>query len=672
MRKTRILLICALLAVLTCVFLVGCSRKEKISSIELKDNGSDAVIEFQIGKFDYDAHTLIVNYDSGSVKELALGEDMISELDRLKFYQPGEHTINILYGGKTCEVKISVKRDTFGDISFPENTVFTYNGQEHTVELEGDIPPNANVTYIGGNSFVNAGNYDVTAVVTCNGYVTKKISTTVTVERLKYDMSNVKFESKEIVYDGRSHSIQISGKLPEGVSAPTYTINGSKNSGAVDVDEYIVTASFSNNDPNYEPIPSMTATLKIIPAEYSLGDIELIFKSEDNTEHLLPWKKYDGKGVTFDINNSHALKDKVNISYTVLDEQENVISKSNIDTNIKNVGVYTVKVDFSLLDNKNYKDIEPKTYTFEIDEAGFDMTDIVFESKDLEYDGSVHSLSIVFPADYDMTKFDVSYEYFYFGDDETIKENGENVTGVSRVGEYTVKAIFTVNDPNYEQIPDMQAKLVISKKKISTSQYIFYNTNLIYTGESLKPGFSFDNSENVKVGSMVVYKLDGESYTEIDNAIDAGEYRVGVIVSLIDTENYVFDNGKSEVEIVEAFTIQEAEIDISDLKFDPENPSNVNKGSSHIFVFDTAKVEGVSFNGAIFCRVEGDKLVSVVDDVSTMLDENGLISIVFDAVGLEAGRYACVVTVSAEDGKNHVLSNGNDTAEYVFEFNILD
>ena len=672
MRKTRILLICALLAVLTCVFLVGCSRKEKISSIELKDNGSDAAIEFQIGKFDYDAHTLIVNYDSGSVKELALGEDMISELDRLKFYQPGEHTINLLYGGKTCEVKISVKRDTFGDISFPENTVFTYNGKEHTVELEGDIPPNANVTYIGGNSFVNAGNYDVTAVVTCNGYVTKKISTTVTVERLKYDMSNVKFESKEFVYDGRSHSIQISGKLPEGVSAPTYTINGSKNSAAVDVDEYIVTASFSNNDPNYEPIPSMTATLKIIPAEYSLGDIELSFKSEDGTEHLLPWKKYDGKGVTFDINNSHALKDKVNISYTVLDEQENVISKSNINTNIKNVGVYTVKVDFSLLDNKNYKDIEPKTYTFEIDEAGFDMTDIVFESKDLEYDGSVHSLGIVFPADYDMTKFDVSYEYFYFGDDETIKENGENVIGVSRVGEYTVKAIFTVNDPNYEKIPDMQAKLVISKKKISTSQYIFYNTNLIYTGESLKPGFSFDNSENVKVGSMVIYKLDGESYTEIDNAIDAGEYRVGVTVSLIDTENYVFDNGKSEVEIVEAFTIQEAEIDISDLKFDPENPSNVNKGSSYIFVFDTAKVEGVSFNGAIFCRVEGDKLVSVVDDVSTKLDENGLISIVFDAVGLEAGRYACVVTVSAEDGKNHVLSNGNDTAEYVFEFNILD
>jgi hypothetical protein len=187
----------------------------------------------------------------------------------------------------------------------------------------------------------------------------------------------------------------------------------------------------------------------------------------------------------------------------------------------------------------------------------------------------------------------------------------------------------------------------------------------------LKPGFSFDNSENVKVGSMVVYKLDGESYTEIDNAIDAGEYRVGVTVSLIDTENYIFDNGKSEVEIVEAFTIQEAEIDISDLKFNPENPSNVNKGSRHIFEFDTAKVDGVIFNGAIFCRVEGDKLVSVVDDVSTTLDENGLIFIVFDAVGLDAGRYACVVTVSAED-ENHVLSNGNDTAEYVFEFNILD
>lgn len=672
MKKTRILLICALIAVFACVIYVGCAKKEQILSIDLKDNGPDTVVEFQIGKFDYSAHTVVVKYESGSLQEIALAEDMISELDRLKFYQAGDHTITVNYGGKTCELKISVKRNTFEELKFPENNVFTFDGTEHKVELEGNIPPNATVTYVGGNSFVNAGTYDVTAVVTCNGYVTERISTSVTINRAKYDVSDLKFESKEVVYNGKKHSIEISGQLPEGVAAPTYYINGNKTSGAVDVGEYTVTASFSNNNPNYEPIPSMEATLKVTPCEYDLGDIDLIFKDEIGNEFLLPWKEYDGKGVTFDISNNHSLKDKVNISYTVLDDEGTVISYSNTNTNIKNAGTYTVKVDFSLLDNKNYKAIEPMFYTFEITKAGFDMTDLIFESKALEYDGNVHSLDITFPTDWDPTKFDVSYEYFYLGEDEIIREDGKNVTGVSGAGEYTVKAVFTVTDPNYEQIPDMQAKLVISKKNISVSQYSFYNTNPIYTGESLKPGFSFDDSENVNVGSMVVYKFDGDDYKRIDNAIDVGEYRVSVTVTLIDPENYVFNNGESFVEIAGDFSIQEAEIDISDLKFHDKNPSAVSKHGGANFLFDTAKVEGLEFDNAKFYRIEGETLVQVSEAVEMIFDsKSGLIVIRFSSVGLNAGRYACVLVTRPED-ENHILSNGNENAEYNFVFNIVD
>ena len=242
MKKTKILLICTLIVALICIALAGCSKTEQISSISLKDMDPEAVIEMQMGKFDFSQYTVVVNYDSGSVQEVALGEDMISEIDLIKFYQPGEHVITVSYGKKTCEFKISVKRETFGELKFPENNVFAYDGKEHSVELEGEIPANATVSYIGGNKFVNAGTYDVTAVVTCNGYVTERITTHVTIERAKYNMENVKLEPKEVVYDGNEHSIEISGELPEGVLAPTYYINGNKVSGVSDANEYTVTA----------------------------------------------------------------------------------------------------------------------------------------------------------------------------------------------------------------------------------------------------------------------------------------------------------------------------------------------------------------------------------------------------------------------------------------------
>ena len=220
-----------------------------------------------MGNFEYDAHTLVVTYESGKVKEVTLTEQMIAEADLFKFYQEGEHDITVSYEKCSYVFKVAVKRSTFEELSLPQNNVFVYDGKPHSVEVEGDLPANAVVNYIGGNSFTNAGTYDVTAVVSCDGYVTARLSTTVKIDRAKYDMSGVSFDAKEFVYDGQSHSVEISGTLPSGVSKPTYTISEKVTSSAVDVGVYTVRASFVNNNPNYEPIPDMTTTLKILPAE---------------------------------------------------------------------------------------------------------------------------------------------------------------------------------------------------------------------------------------------------------------------------------------------------------------------------------------------------------------------------------------------------------------------
>ena len=226
MKKLRLFMLLALISVLTLLVFVGCKKEERVASVSFKDHDPTTAIEIAAGGFDYNEYTVVVVYESGNTEEIALTEEMISETDLFKLYQIGEHDITVNYGKSQYTFKVSVKRNTFGALTFPENNVFTYDGEAHTVEVDGDIPANAVVTYIGGNSFVNAGTYDVTAVVSCEGYVTQKLSTTVQINRAKYDMSGVKFESKEVVYDGNSHSVAISGKLPEGVYSPNYTING--------------------------------------------------------------------------------------------------------------------------------------------------------------------------------------------------------------------------------------------------------------------------------------------------------------------------------------------------------------------------------------------------------------------------------------------------------------
>lgn len=511
MKKTRILLISTLILVLACMMLAGCSKKENVTSIALKN---EETIEISIGKLNYSEHTLLVNYSSGSVIEVPLSENMFSELDLLKLYQPGEHIITASYGGQKCEIGVSVKRATFGEIRFQENTVFTYDGSEHIVEIEGELPSNATVSYLGGNSFVNAGTYDVTAVVSCNGYETKRITTKVTIERAKYDMSGVTFESKEVTYNGKPHALAISGKLPSGVSEPTYYINGNKVSSVTDADEYTVTAVFTTKDPNYDPVENMEATLKINPAEYDISEANLLFKTANGATLFTPWKSYDGTSVKFELDDGGALGKNVNVSYTVLNENGEEISKSNTETNIKNAGKYTVRVEFTLLDNKNFKQIEPLEFPFEIEKAKIDVSKVDFESKVVEYDGENHSIFVSFPRELDRSKIDVSYEYMLNG--EVLLDNGSAVTGVSQAGEYSVNAIFTVKDPNYADIAPMQAMLVVKQKSIIVSGFDFGASTASQITKGEKGIFEFNaiGEEGVSL-TAGIYKLDGEDLVTV-------------------------------------------------------------------------------------------------------------------------------------------------------------
>jgi hypothetical protein len=233
-------------------------------------------------------------------------------------------------------------------------------------------------------------------------------------------------------------------------------------SGATDVGEYTVRATFANNNPNYETIPDMEATLKITPAEYTLKGVDLVFKNGDSKVINGTSKIYDGTGVSFDLNDYSKLSNKVSASFFVLDKDGNVISTSNKNTDSQNAGVYTVKVEFTLADSKNYKPVEPIVCEFEVKKATYDIADIHFDNDVVAYDGEAHKLLVELPLNHVIAASDITYEYYLDGV-LVVDGEGKPVQSVTEAGEYTVKAIFAVKDDNYEQIEAKEAVLRIEQ-----------------------------------------------------------------------------------------------------------------------------------------------------------------------------------------------------------------
>ena len=665
MKKARLITILTLLVTLSLLLLTGCKKDDKISSVALKDHDPNTAIEIAVGEFDYSLYTLVVTYESGNTEELALTKEMIVETDIFKFYQIGEHNINVSYQRHTYTFKVSVKRSTFKDLSFPQNNVFTYDGKPHVVEVEGDIPANAVITYTGGNSFINAGTYDVVAIVSCDGYVTERLTTTVKIERAKYDMSNVKFEAKEFIYDGKSHSVAISGTLPEGVTMPTYTINEKETASAVDAGEYRVVARFANNNPNYETIPDMETTLKIIPAEYTIKGIDIVFKKENGELIDGATMIYNGASVIFDLNDYSKLSKKVSVSFSVADKDGNVISTSNEITNIKDVGVYTVKAEFALTDGKNYQPIEPIVYTFEILKSEYPSIENVWlVSMQTTYDGKEHSILVEGQLPEGVT---VSYEY-YRGNTLVVDANGEPAQAVIDAGIYTVKAVFAHADENYSKIPHLSATLNIKQSVISISVIGFTGESSVeYSGLRYEPTFktwkdTFGSDYDIfQYGAVKYYVLDSSSgkYVEMgadEYPTDVGSYRATVDINVADeySNNYVLPGSASVQTIVKQFEIVKKAIELPSVDFTSASEWEYTGNAQEIDYTCNADVSLVSTNALYYKYTAGEYTALQSGEIPT-----------------NAGSYRIVATATLNDATRYVFANGENSASFSFEFEIL-
>ena len=173
-----------------------------------------------------------------------------------------------LYGFITtneCDVTISKAKINLEDYKWaPEKLI--YNGEVqyvYLVDADGE-------KLVFGATYVNDGTYANSAIYV-GEYVAKVVfdldnfevtgtleDYTWKIDKATYDMSGVVFADKVVPYTGSVQGIQITGTLPEGVTVSYST------EGFVDPGTYTITATFSGDYNNYNEIPEMTATIRIL------------------------------------------------------------------------------------------------------------------------------------------------------------------------------------------------------------------------------------------------------------------------------------------------------------------------------------------------------------------------------------------------------------------------
>lgn len=274
MTKSKVFkfLLILLIASLLVASVVACKSEAKIVSVSMQGPS-----EFKAGEFAYENYTLTVNYDNGESQQVPLSQDFLDAQSQKNLSTKGTHTLNITYQGVSTTFDINVLGLTMDGVVFKDKS-FTYDGKQKSLAVEG-LPDGAIVIY-ENNTHTDAGVYEVTAFVTKSGYDSLELKATLTINKANYNISSIAFDSLYTTFTGATFSLEISGRLPKGLTV-SYTNNNKSAPGY-----YEVVANFSGDYNNYNYIEPMTAVLVISDINYKL--------SSDGTYYVA--NKYIGFG----------------------------------------------------------------------------------------------------------------------------------------------------------------------------------------------------------------------------------------------------------------------------------------------------------------------------------------------------------------------------------------
>ena len=261
------------------------------------------------------------------------------------------------YNDKTLTATLTISKASFENIVF-DNASFDYDGLEHSISVSG-APSFATVTY-KNNGQVDIGVYTVIATISAKSFNTMTKTATLTI--VGKEITGVNLEDATFNYDGKSHSLEVTGEVPDGVSV-SYTNNGKTNAGT-----YTVTAKLTGA--GYNPL-TLTATLTIEPAD------------------VTGYFYFYSKGYIYDGKDHSVVVDSSSVGYTVTYKCLNTSGKNTF----KNPGFYYVEATIKQDNNHISKRYATLTITngasFGVDSTKTPLT----INDDLKWDDLYNALS---------------------------------------------------------------------------------------------------------------------------------------------------------------------------------------------------------------------------------------------------------------------------------------
>ena len=155
------------------------------------------------------------------------------------------------------------------------DVAYRYTGVERSIAIKGNLPDGVVVKY-DGNGVKNAGDHIVKATFWYQvggkefHIEGKDLTAVIKINKSSYDVSGITFPALTVVADGKAHTPEIVGTLPEGVEVE---YKGGEKTAA---GSYTVTAEFVVDAINYDVPEAITTTLVIIDGPSGMGGVSYV------------------------------------------------------------------------------------------------------------------------------------------------------------------------------------------------------------------------------------------------------------------------------------------------------------------------------------------------------------------------------------------------------------
>ncbi len=516
------------------------------------------------GKIEYDGNehlpTVVGKLPEGSSVRFFLGEEPFSGArDAGRYELTAEVSVPapyyVEYQKKECVYIVEPKQFDLSGVYFT-SSVYTYDGEEKSILLSGDLPEGLNVRY-ENNVGTEAGIYRAEAIFIVpdekNYYPISPMRADLVIRQKFVNIEKLGFSSSDYLYDGKEHAVRFNEKL-DGMEVEYYTYDNKTkvplagNYTFKDSGEYPIYASITLTPFLYRNYSFYADGLMTFSSEGGL------FVSDADTDALAVltvrkrsfyydyrWSLTDpsgksvlsvpyGKEISLGEEGAYTLR-LMGKSYGLEGEEftQGASIRYSASSLVKNSygnvnsGTYTVTATFEMPagSEKNYNPIPEQYYSLMIAKGVIDVSDLVFtaDPASVEYDGTTYEFSVDSSA---MDGFDQILKVDYVR-----KKNGLTMLAseaIAAPAEYDITAVFTLigNDKDNYAVPNSMTVHFVIHKKVVIFDGSFESVDAVYDGTA----HAIEVSGNLPEDLSVVYSCGVDKDVAAVAYTDAGTYRV--------------------------------------------------------------------------------------------------------------------------------------------------